>query len=1075
MTVTEVKQALGAWELRLKKRTPRSALNKIGYLGHIAIIPGQVDVAQYGDSLLLAARYVGVFKGKSASDDLLLTGQGMAYWLGDSDDKGDVFETPVVLIAASFATSINALLPSGGAVTAGVINSVSGTYTGRHEFQTPRRALDYVADAFSAEWRVTGDGKLDAGLATQLYTGPNAMLHRKSPGRDLKLAALAGQMILDTDVEDYTIRVVLLAAGDGDAVATGSANGPATPYKDIHGNNAKITRLVSESDTSSGNANQRAQLALSQFQAVRAAVQLSTSEFDVKGDFVVGDWIWVYDPDNGFVDNANEVIWEGEAIHPIKLRCSEMQWPVRPGWTVAFRSSDGSWTDLSPYYVGETGVTVVGVGGPPRSLTGISSEDPRPRISVDSSVPAAPTLVTPFSTAVYQANVNDVLASVLVDWTQPLNTDGSIIIDGHHYEVRYRVTQAYSYPITHAQMASFHHNQIQTHARPLSNPAATSNEWNVAVVPWDQTQVLLQELLVAANYDFQVRAVDSATPPNSGAWSATSSLVTKNDVIGPDTPAAPVVATSRLSVQVLHTLGKASGGTYNLPSDLDHLEIHIGGQYEAPSSSTLKGKLLANQGMITGKIPAVGTFQVDNTSNIWVKIIAVDRYGNKSGPSTAVQSSVSLIDNAHISDLSVSKLTAGQLTANMVLGARIATALAGQRVEMNQYGLQAFGADGDITTNLSSDPGFTGHFIAFTDGMGTILASISEMGIGSFVDASVSDDIFLRGRDLQTEIIDPLPRGIMAWTKPSWGTTAGTTELGHAELSVNAESSRIYRIHLQAEHDESMASSISTWAVRDGGSSEPTISSTLLWDSSNIAYTVINTDLDTHHSFLWIPTAGLHRLIWTLKASIGDTEFAAGASWMWIEDIGSTISDTGVQNTGGGSGVPPITQYTKQYAATWTGSYTGYGGRARSTTKCYQGQYDGDWGNQRSLIGFNAAAIQADLVGATIIHCKITLYFEHWYYSAGGTAIIGTHSYTSEPSAWADASVNQDRVQSSEWPKPGKRTVSLGTTIGGEFKTGTSKGIALGPGPNDSLTYYGYATGLGGGSNSPVLEIKYQK
>jgi hypothetical protein len=50
-------------------------------------------------------------------------------------------------------------------------------------------------------------------------------------------------------------------------------------------------------------------------------------------------------------------------------------------------------------------------------------------------------------------------------------------------------------------------------------------------------------------------------------------------------------------VQVTHQLGKSSGGTFNLESDLDHLEIHV--SYEpgfTPDTTTLKGKAVANAG-----------------------------------------------------------------------------------------------------------------------------------------------------------------------------------------------------------------------------------------------------------------------------------------------------------------------------------------------------------------------------------------------------------------------------------------------------------------------------------------------
>jgi hypothetical protein len=134
---------------------------------------------------------------------------------------------------------------------------------------------------------------------------------------------------------------------------------------------------------------------------------------------------------------------------------------------------------------------------------------------------------------------------------------------------------------------------------------------------------------------------------------------------------------------------------------------------------------------------------------------------------------------------------------------------------------------------------------------------------------------------------------------------------------------------------------------------------------------------------------------------------------------------------------------------------------------------DGWLNDARSLCGFDYAKIMSDTKGATIKACYITLYANHWYWNDGGTARIGTHNYTGRPGSWAGSRVNEQRVSSSSWPKPGKRKVSLGTTIGNEFKSGTAKGIALGP-TSGTKTQYGKFNG-NGQSNEPVLTIVYVK
>lgn len=910
MSVTEVKQAIGRWDLRLNEETPVTLLDKLTYFGHIALIPGQVDVAQYGDNLLTAARYVGVLRGRDQQNTFKLIGNGMAFWLGDEEDKGDVYETLINITAQTFPNTIRALLPVGGAITEGTLYSAAGTYTGTHQWVTPRTAITYVTELFGAEWRVNFNGTLDAGPIGNLYvTAPKTLILPKGFGSDLFRRAISGVQSMATDVADTTTRVVLLAEGEGTNIATAAANAPATSYKDIHGNALKVTRLVSESSTEAGNAAARAQLQLNRFLNPRRAVDLSTDEYDVKGTFVVGDYVDVYDPVNGFYDAAREIYWEGERINPMALRCVEMTWPIPVGWTVAFRDVNGVWYDLSDHYVPEEGDTTIVVGELSRGLSGVGGEavGVRPNLpdatpSIDTTIPAAP-VFTSFSTGIYET-LDRSLAAVQATWSQPLNTDSSTITDGDHYELRYRpnaiigtpipwdlLSGEYatdydeqfntpvvgglgtgwaligagsefnvaggeaqvSHPTTDTLRGAYRWNTIQSprveirmdssidympdggstvmgswfrydgsnyywwrvepnvdasvtlklwrykaavftevvsmkvpgmvhtpgvryHSKatlyddtltykvwqgttsdepaedqvnywdqdpitgtgcvgffdyivfgstnagevirhsyiqarsldpdnvanayswddlgtwdaPTSEPVAVTPNWSIAYAGWDQNTYTITELGAGIKYEFQIRAVDSASPPHQGAWSPSSYVNTSGDVIAPSTPAAPIVAASMIAVQIEHRLGKASGGAFNLEQDLAKLEVHASHTPTfTPSASTKVGDLLATGAMVRSGIPAVGTFKVDQAGSVWIRVVAVDRMGNTSGPSDAVQSSVDLIDDAHITSLSVSKLTAGTITANTVLAAEMEVG-AGGNIKLTEGSVDVF-------------------------------------------------------------------------------------------------------------------------------------------------------------------------------------------------------------------------------------------------------------------------------------------------------------------------------------------------------------------------------------------------
>jgi hypothetical protein len=734
MTITEATRAPGQWSLTLDPDTPRAVRDALQYFGHIVVSVGRPDPRVAGDSLLTSGRYTGVVTGIVENDDATvdLSGQGMAFWLGDADKKGAVLESLVTFTASTFTNAVRTLLPSSGAITEGALHSVTGSYTGTHQWQSPREAIDYVCTTMGAEWRVNNNGTLDAGLASDLFvtTPVNAIVARDS-GVDLAVRAMPGHAQLASDVEDFTTRVVLLAQGDGASVATGTADiAPGlNPYKDIHGNTVKLTRMVSESATDQGNAAARAQLALNQFTSPRQAVQLSTDEYDIRGDGVsVGDYVWVHAPDVGLLDLNNEIVFRGLRLNPVKLRIIELAWPVEQGMSVAFRDSNGVWTDLTDYLQFEDGSTTVTVGGYDRSLTnpGSGTEDVGSRPQPNTSVPAAPAFTLPFVQAVYQSTNSGITkAQVQVVWSQPLNVDGTAIIDGGHYEIQYRTGATPIFPSTHAQLAAYTHAQLHagTNAQPITY---TPGPWQTVYVGWDSHQFLIQELTPGVPYDIQIRAVDNGTPANASAWSATTTIQTVGDTLAPSTPAAPSVAASRIAIQVTHTLGRSSGGTYNLEPDLHHLEVHA--QYEptfTPADSTLLGKLICNNGMLIAGIPAVGTFQVESTSALYFKVIAVDEAGNKSNPSTAAQATASLIDDAHISDLTVSKVTAGTITAAWVLAGSIKTATSGARMEADAAGLRLYNPGGTNTVNLSSADGsavLTGQIQTGTTGKRMVFA-----------------------------------------------------------------------------------------------------------------------------------------------------------------------------------------------------------------------------------------------------------------------------------------------------------------------------------------------------------------
>jgi hypothetical protein len=715
--------ALGAFNVVLKRETPQDLIDMINAFGHIVIVPGRLNPREYGDGLLLQARYVGVVRAffHQPGGEFEFKGVSLAHWLGDEDDKGDLYEVAKIFTNETFANTVRELLPEGGGITEGTIHSVPGLYNGKHQYETPRKALDYVVETYSTddadpiEWRVNNDGTLDAGPISELYaTEPSAILVKDEAGHDMALRGLEATMSIDLDVEDYTTRLVLLAQGEGDSISTGTADSDQpTPYKDLHGNPVIATRVLSESQTMPGNANDRAAVQIKNLSRLRRAIQISSDEYDIKGEVRVGDPIYIYDPAGGFYDVDVQTFWKGQPINPMLLRVIEMTWPIRPNWTVAYRDADGVYWDLSDYYKDEEGATSIAVGDYLRTLAGFDREyiGIRPNIGgADSTIPAAPTFNTPFQTGNYQSASDQWTRSVvLVDWDQPLNADGSTITDGGHYELRYRINAFVGYDVQWGDLEAYKWGELETNkwGAPITLAAPSdAGEWHQIFIGWGQTQFLVQELTPGVEYEFQIRAVDSADPPHAGPYSTSEFVVASRDLFAPSQPAAPEVAASLIAVQVTHRLGNNAGGEFNLEPDIAYLEIHLGTEAEFTATpDTMIGKLPVNAGLIVAQIPAVGTFPIPEVAEVWILVVAVDLAGNRSQPSESAPVTAELIDDAHISDLTVTKVTAGTMTANWIVGGRIATALSGQRVELTEDGFFAYDSFGDTTVEINAQDG----------------------------------------------------------------------------------------------------------------------------------------------------------------------------------------------------------------------------------------------------------------------------------------------------------------------------------------------------------------------------------
>lgn len=366
MSVTERLMLPAEWSLSLQSSTPQQILEAIdpetATFGHVLITPTRIDDLDIDPADLLSlSRYTGVYRSRPSHFEI--GGPGLAMWLGDEDGKGDVVGG-TYSANQSFVAWVTAI--NYAALTAGTYTAIAGP--GNLDYDAidvdRRTLLNYVCDFYTAEWRITPAGVLDAGPVANLFvTTPTAVVQRRSGGRDLNVTGIKATLNLSRDFEDYTTDVRLNGAS-----TTGTATIGASPYLDLLGNPVIMRRIIDSTETVPAHVTAVAQAQLNRFSDPRKEITLSTDIYDLGSDIAVGDAIYVYDPELGLVDTGNEVQYRGETIHPLEIRCLGMTWPVQQGMGVYFRAPDapGTITDLTDYVVWETGASTIEVGALPR-------------------------------------------------------------------------------------------------------------------------------------------------------------------------------------------------------------------------------------------------------------------------------------------------------------------------------------------------------------------------------------------------------------------------------------------------------------------------------------------------------------------------------------------------------------------------------------------------------------------------------------------------------------------------------------------------------------------------------------
>jgi hypothetical protein len=351
MTVTEQLMKPGSFHVQLLDDAPYSAWSAVQEFDHIVITPVRLDqIAAYSDANILgSAIYTGVVTGKPSP--IQIEGQGLAYWLGTDDGRGDVLDTAVTQTTATLSTWVTALLPS--SLTVGTVTNTGNTLTYTYQWVTRREAIDHMTKAVGGEWRINPAGTFDAAVNTTLFVNtPTAVITRKPEGHEGTYAGVEASLINQTrDVDGYTTKVIVIGkTGDGAQYASGSATG-SNVYKDFNNNNVVLERLVDAPTTPAANVTSYATSVLNLYSSLRRGLTIASDTYAVPIVVKPGDWVYVFDQRADLYDTANQINWRGELITPIKLRCKAYTWPIQRGMGVYARRSGATptYTDLTEF------------------------------------------------------------------------------------------------------------------------------------------------------------------------------------------------------------------------------------------------------------------------------------------------------------------------------------------------------------------------------------------------------------------------------------------------------------------------------------------------------------------------------------------------------------------------------------------------------------------------------------------------------------------------------------------------------------------------------------------------------
>ena len=408
------------------------------------------------------------------------------------------------------------------------------------------------------------------------------------------------------------------------------------------------------------------------------------------------------------------------------------------------------------------------------------------------------------------------------------------------------------------------------------------------------------------------------------------------------------------------------------------------------------------------------------------------------------------IQNLRTNGAQIDEAVIGDLAANIITSGLFRTAAEGQRLEIDSNGLIMWGVDPDGAEYEMVRIGPSGANL-LTVGDTTIAPDSVASPRGAFGALEV-------GGEVLTDLLAAMPRGRVAQNRYLVNSDYSDRAQSRLGTQFTVMPGRRYRIevspfYLQAKSQTTDVeyrllyawdSLTTTWdgpGVAQGRSPLGNLNPLLV--PGLVADLPTSNDAAPRDLFLTLmvrPARDAVRVVARDDYPLTIT----------VDDVGVRNSDVGshwtVGNvTEGTTTPPPATPTIQEKSYTW--SAAGYGGDV-SAGQIVQGTYPGvgeRWGGWT----FPSGMLSTLRAAKSIKRFEVYLYAEHWYYGAGGTAVLRPND-----GSYKGTTFGSTAIESAKWPPRQGRWVTVPSSWHSALMSNTYKGISVKQ-SSSSLVQYG--------------------